>query len=119
MRKLTTALAFAALIAFTPALLHAEGAKPYSDSKKINLLLLLAPAPANDSVQMKAELGEILTVQVTRTKEMEARAIADSTENIWRFADVVNNPKFTAATLPKVAAFFDRVIETEAAVVDP
>ena len=119
MRKLMSALAFVALIAFSPALLHAEDAKPYSDNKEINLLLLLPPPPALDSAQMKAELGEILTIQVTRTKEMEARAIADATENIWRFADVVDSPKFNAATLPKFAAFFDRVVETEGAVTDP
>jgi acid phosphatase (class A) len=119
MRKLISALALVALTAFSPVLLHAEDAKPYSDNKEINLLLLLPPPPALNSDQMKTELGEILTIQVTRTKEMEARAFADATENIWRFADVVDNPKFNAATLPKVAAFFDRITETEAAVVDP
>ena len=119
MRKLMSALAFVALIAFSPALLHAEDAKPFSDNKEINLLLLLPPPPALDSVQMKAELGEVLTIQVTRTKAMEARAIADATENIWRYADVVDSPKFNAAALPKVAAFFARVVETEGAVVDP
>jgi acid phosphatase (class A) len=119
MRKLAAVFALVALTAFAPALLHAEDAKPYSDSKEINLLLLLPPPPARDSDRMKAELGEILTIQVTRTKAMEARAIADATENIWRFADVVNNPNFTAAALPKFAAFFDRVVETEGAVVDP
>ena len=41
MRKLMSALAFVALIAFSPVLLHAEDAKPYSDNKEINLLLLL------------------------------------------------------------------------------
>jgi len=119
MRKLISALALVALTTFSPVLLHAEDAKPYSDNKEINLLLLSPPPPALDSDQMKTELGEILTIQVTRTKEMEARALADATENIWRFADVVDNPKFNAATLPKVAAFFDRITETEAAVVDP
>jgi acid phosphatase (class A) len=119
MRKLATVLAFLALTAFSPVLLHAEDAKPYSDNKEINLLMLLPPPPANDSAQMKAELGEILTIQVTRTKAMEERAIADATENVWRFADVVDSPKFNAASLPKVAAFFDRVVETEGAVVDP
>ncbi len=119
MRKLMTVLAFVALNAFAPALTYAEDAKPFSDSKEINLLQLLPPPPANDSVQTKAELGEILTIQVTRTAEMEARALADATENVWRFADVVDSPKFTAAALPKFAAFFDRVVETEGAVTDP
>jgi acid phosphatase (class A) len=119
MRNFITVLAFMALTAFAPVLLHAEGAKPYSDNKEINLLLLLPPPPAVDSDQMKAELGEILTIQVTRSKSMVDRAVADVTENIWRFADVVDSAKFTAAALPKLAAFFDRVVETESAVVDP
>src|ERR1700730_8754028 len=119
MRKLVTVLAFMALTAFAPVLLHAEGAKPYSDNKEIDLLLLLPPPPANDSAQMKSELGEVLTIQVTRTKEMEAPAGADATQNVWRFADVVDSPKFTASALPKVAAFFDRIFRTKAAVNDP
>jgi acid phosphatase (class A) len=119
MRKLAAIFALVMLTAFAPVVLHAEDAKPYSDNKEINLLLLLPPPPAPGSEQMKSELGQVLTIQVTRTKAMEARAIADATENIWRFADVVNDPKFTAGELPKVAAFFERVLETEAAVVDP
>ncbi len=97
----------------------ADDAKPFSDAKEINLIDLLPPPPANDSAQMKAELGEILTIQVTRTPEMEARAIADAEENVWRFSDVINDPKFTKENLPKFSAFFDRVVETEGAVVDP
>ncbi len=97
----------------------AEDAKPFADAKEINLLNLLPPPPANDSAQMKAELGEILTIQVTRTPEMAARAVADAEENVWRFSDVIGNPKFTKENLPKFSAFFDRVVETEGAVVDP
>ena len=97
----------------------AEDAKPFADAKEINLLNLLPPPPANDSAQMKAELGEILTIQVTRTPEMAARAVADAEENVWRFSDVIDNPKFTQENLPKFSAFFDRIVETEGAVVDP
>lgn len=97
----------------------AEDAKPFADAKEINLLDLLPPPPANDSAQMKAELGEILTIQVTRTPEMAARAVADAEENVWRFSDVIDSPKFTKENLPKFSAFFDRVVETEGAVVDP
>jgi acid phosphatase (class A) len=68
---------------------------------------------------MQAELAEILTIQVTRTPEMAARAVADADEDVWRFADVIDNPKFTKENLPKFAAFFDRVVATEGAVVDP
>jgi acid phosphatase (class A) len=118
MRKFLTTVAFIALTAFSLPL-HAEGAKPFADAKEIDLLMLLPPPPANASPQMKSELGEILKIQVTRTPDMEARAFADATENVWRFADVINNPKFTAEALPKFAAFFDRVVETEGSVVDP
>lgn len=97
----------------------AGDAKPFTTAKEINLLELLPPPPANDSAKMKAELGEILTIQVTRTPEMEARAKADAEENVWRYAVVINNPKFTKENLPKFSAFFDRVVETEGAVVDP
>jgi acid phosphatase (class A) len=97
----------------------ADDAKPFTDAKEVNLLVLLPPPPANDSAQMKAELGEILTIQVTRTPEMANRAIADAEENVWRFSDVIDNPKFAKENLPKFSAFFDRIVETEAAVVDP
>jgi acid phosphatase (class A) len=119
MRKFLMFPALVILLAFSGLPVRADGAKPFADSKEINLLMLLPPPPANDSAQTKAELGEVLTLQVTRTAEMEARAVADATENVWRFADVINNPKFTAETLPKFAAFFDRVVETEGDVVDP
>ena len=97
----------------------ADDAKPFADAKEIYLLNLLPPPPANDSAQMKAELGEILTIQVTRTPEMATRAVADAEENVWRFSDVIDNPKFTKENLPKFSAFFDRIVETEGAVVDP
>jgi acid phosphatase (class A) len=119
MRKIFAVLALSMLTAFVNLPLRAEGAKPFSDNKEISLLVLLPPPATNDSVQTKTELGEILAIQVTRTPDMESRAAADATENIWRFADVINSAKFTAEALPKFAAFFDRVVETEGDVVDP
>jgi acid phosphatase (class A) len=109
-------------LAFTLAVaspvLAQEKAKPFTDSAEVNLATILPPPPANDSIQTKQEIGQMLTVQVTRTPEMEARAKADAEETIWRFADVIDNPKFTKENLPKFSAFFDRVIETEPAVTD-
>ena len=97
---------------------QAEDAQPFVTNKDIDLTMILPPPPANDSAQTKAEIGEVLTLQVTRTPEMVAGAVADAEENVWRFADVMG-PKFNKEALPKFSAFFDRVVATEGAVVDP
>ncbi len=112
-----TIIALTALLLLAAAPLRAEEAKPYLTSKDIDLTTLLKPPPANDSAQTKAEVGEILTIQMTRTPEMEARAAADAVEEIWRYADVMG-PKFTKEALPKTTALFDRLNETEESVVN-
>ena len=91
---------------------------PFITEKDLDLVWLLPPPPAGDSPQTRQELGEVLTLQVTRTPEMAARAAADATENIWRF-EAVMGPKFRKEALPKLDAFFARVFATEDAVVDP
>jgi acid phosphatase (class A) len=116
MRHLVLAALTAATLAFSPA--YAEEAKPFATAKTIDLLTLLKPPPANDSAATKAELAEVLSIQVTRTPEMEAQAQADVVENVWRFADVMG-PKFKADALPAFSAFFDRIVATEGEVVDP
>ncbi len=117
-RILAVSLAFTVGIAL-PSFAEDAKAKPFTDATEVNLMMLLPPPPAIDSAQMKAELGEILTIQVTRTPEQSARAVADAEENVWRFADVIDNPKFTKENLPKLTAFFDRIVETEDTVTGP
>ncbi|TGQ71395.1 MAG: phosphatase PAP2 family protein [Mesorhizobium sp.] len=97
---------------------QAEDAKPFITNKDVDLTMILPSPPANDSAETKAELGAVLTLQVTRTPEMVASAVADAEENVWRFADVMG-PNFNKEKLPKFSAFFDRVVATEGAVVDP
>lgn len=116
--KRYASLAAGLLLLVVGSTARAEDAKPFITNKDVDLTMILPPPPANDSAETKAELGEVLTVQVTRTPEMEARAIADAEENVWRFADVMG-PNFNKDKLPKFSAFFDRVVETEGAVVDP
>ena len=91
---------------------------PYFDSTAVDLTELLPPPPGPDSTETRAELGELLVIQVTRTPEMIAQAQADAVEEVWRFADVLG-PKFTADALPKTAALFDRLVATDNAVLDP
>lgn len=112
-------LGLAFTITVASPVLAAEKAKPFTDAREVNLIDLLPPPPANDSAQTKQEIGQLLTIQVTRTPDMEARAKADAEETIFRFADVIDNPKFSRENLPKFSAFFDRVLATEGAVVDP
>jgi acid phosphatase (class A) len=96
----------------------ARDKSPFITAREINLSMLLPPPPANDSLQTKKELGELLKLQVTRTPEMVARAQADEVENVWAFADVMG-PKFKPEQLPVFTQFFARVVDTEGAVVDP
>ncbi|PWJ94258.1 acid phosphatase (class A) [Mesorhizobium loti] len=116
--KRYASLAAGLLLLIVGSAAQAEDAQPFVTNKDVDLTMILPPPPANDSVQTKAELGEVLTLQVTRTPEMVASAVADAEENVWRFANVMG-PKFNKETLPKFSAFFDRVVATEGAVVDP
>jgi len=116
MRQLISAIAALAFLGFAAA--QADDAKPFIDSSVVDLTVILPPPPVNDSPKTKDELGKVLTLQVTRTDDMVARAKADDEEVVWRFADVFG-PKFTKDALPKTAAFFDRIAATEGAVVDP
>ncbi|MBI1776293.1 MAG: phosphatase PAP2 family protein [Proteobacteria bacterium] len=120
MRKITSffAILFLASRLLSGASVHAEGARPFITAEDLDLLVLLPPPPRNDSAQTKAELGEILILQVTRTSDMEARAKADVAQEIWRFADVMG-PQYAKDALPKFARFFERVVTTEGAVNDP
>ena len=116
--KKYASLAAGLLLLIIGSAAQAEDAKPFVTNKDIDLTMILPPPPANDSAQTKAELGEVLMLQVTRTPEMVASAVADAEENVWRFANVMG-PNFNKDKLPKFSAFFDRVVETEGAVVDP
>lgn len=99
-------------------LASAKEGHPYITSKDLDLSKFLAPPPAIDSLKMKEELAEVLGRQVTRTNDMTARAQADAIENIWRFSEVVG-ADFKLEKLPKLNAFFIRVLASEGPVTDP
>lgn len=85
---------------------------PFITAQDLDLTRFLPPPPANDSVQTKQELAEVLSVQVMRTPEMVSHVQYDEEQNVWIFADVMG-PKFKAEALPKFATFFARVAATE------
>ena len=116
MRKLIASILLVSFVA-CGASVQAREENPFITSKEIDLVKLLPPPPANDSPQTKAELSEILALQAARTPAMVARSQADATEDIWRFADVMG-VKFKRDQLPLFAQFFQRVVDSEGAVVD-
>jgi acid phosphatase (class A) len=77
----------------------------YLNPQEINLTKLLAPPPAPDSAQQKADLASVMEVQSTRTPAQVARAQEDVHTSVFRFADVLG-PQFNEANLPKTAALF-------------
>lgn len=111
MRGLAAILAISIALAVAGTT-SAEDTKPFAEAAQVNLAVILPPPPAQDSLRTKIELGEILTIQVTRTPAMEARAIADDKDGVWSFSDVVDNPKYTKENLPKFSAFMDRIAVT-------
>ena len=96
----------------------AQDARPYVTAREVDLLMLIAPPPTNDSPQTKSELAQLLSIQATRTPDMEARARMDATIEIARFTELLG-PKFTKESLPKTAALLARVTGSVNPVVDP
>ncbi|MDI7046512.1 phosphatase PAP2 family protein, partial [Escherichia coli] len=87
----------------------------YLNPQEIDLTKLLAPPPASDSVQQKADLARVMEVQRTRTPYQVERAQKDVHTSVFRFADVLG-PQFNEANLPKTAALF-AAAEQDAALV--
>lgn len=81
----------------------------YISLEQLNLAKLLAPPPAAQSEQQKADMEEVLRVQQHRTSAQAERAVADNNMSIFRIAGEVLGPKFTKENLPKTTSFFDRV----------
>ncbi len=117
MKKL--AFILAAVVLGGSVFAQAKDPVPFTDDKEVNLLALLPPPPAQDSAVTKTELDDLVGIQKSRTKARSELAVADDQENVWRFAGVFKNANFTAEKLPLFTAFFDRIVATESAVVDP
>jgi acid phosphatase (class A) len=112
------ALFFLLLTLITAGLSPVEAKKDHKGTPLFDLTLFLAPPPAQDSDQTKAELAEILKVQKSRTPEMMAAAVADTEETGFSFANVMGSD-FTAAKLPLTAALLGKVHEAEGDLTDP
>lgn len=72
---------------------------------------LLPAPPAAGSPATRAELDRLLQLQAGRTPAEAARCVQVENEDIWLFGAEAAGPWFTAANLPRTAAFFAQVRE--------
>jgi len=80
----------------------------YMDPSQVDLIHVLAPPPAPDSVEGKADLQAVLATQRIRTDGQVRDARADAEESVFCFADVIG-PAFKPENLPFATGFFDHV----------
>jgi acid phosphatase (class A) len=91
---------------------------PYFDAKALDLSRILPPPPTNDSETTRSEIVLMLKIQQERSPEEAARARADASYSVFRFADALGNPEvFNAKSLPKTNSLFRKVTYEEGAVV--
>jgi acid phosphatase (class A) len=91
------------------ALVATASAAPFLSVNPLDLPALLPPPPAVGSPAALAELDTVLQAQTARTPAQAARCVQIEHETIWLFGADVLGPWFTAAHLPKTAAFFAAV----------
>lgn len=83
-------------------------------SAVVELSNLLPPPPAAGSMAAQHDLQAVLSAQQTRTASEMAAAKADTDRSVFRFADVLGSA-LQAQTLPKTAAFFERMAKFDKA----
>jgi acid phosphatase (class A) len=91
----------------------------FTDPAILNLALVLAPPPAQDSATTRTELAVIHSVEQARTPQQITSARADDQEqDIFIFKDVLGQD-FTAEKLPLTAALSHHIHNDEGVITKP
>ncbi|MEI7515882.1 MAG: phosphatase PAP2 family protein [Betaproteobacteria bacterium] len=92
---------------------------PYLTTQQLDIIPFM-PAPiVNGSSEDKEQQAQVLAVQRAASAERIALANKDAEETVFAMFSSVMGSNFTAANLPQSTKIFDRIGETEDAVVDP
>lgn len=90
-------------------------AQSYLTPQQLDLTRLLSPPPTLGSPQQQSEMDELLRLEQLRTPERLAQARADVDENIFTMLGATIGVGFNQAALPLAAHLFDRLGDTEQA----
>lgn len=98
----------------------ADGGRNFIDPAVVVVERVIPPPPPAGSAAERAELDEMLRIQVQRTPAQAERAKADADTSIFRFADAIGSPPvFNESGLPKITALFKKIRDAETAVIGP
>jgi len=93
--------------------------KPYLTHKELDIIPFLPVPVANGSDQDKAEQKFVIAAQKDASPERIALAFADGEETVYAMYGRLMGGSFKPEALPLTTVFFERLGETEDAVVDP
>lgn len=108
---------FILAVAASSAAFGAEG--PYLTNKQLDLIAFLPSPVVNGSAEDKAQQALVLAAQRSATPERIASANRDVDETVYAMFSSVLGAQFKPSNLPVFSAMFERIGETEDAVVDP
>lgn len=95
------------------------GELPYLTTRQLDIIPFMPAPVANGSPQDREQQAQVLAVQRAANAERITLANKDVEETVYAMFSNVMGPDFTPANLPISTRIFDRIGETEDAVVDP
>ena len=88
-------------------------AEPYVTGRMLDLAPLMPPPPVVGSVEDKADLAAVIQAQAAASEARKHQAFVDSDESVDIVLGAVMGAGFDLARLPKTAALFARIGESE------
>lgn len=92
---------------------------PYLTNKQLDITPFMPAPVVNGSAEDRAQQALVLAAQKAAMPDRIAAANSDAEETVYAMFSNVLGVKFKAANLPVLTAMFERIGDTEDAVVDP
>jgi acid phosphatase (class A) len=87
--------------------------------EQVDLKILLAPPPTDNSSQTGAEIAELVQIQKARTPQEKSSAVADADMSVFQLASDIFGPKFKSENLPLTSKFFEHLSEDGISILGP